>query len=137
MKAVEARQILHVPEKATVKEINEASARPNHREHCADLRCCVCFRQRYDLLFKINELPTGSFYLQSKVVRARERLLEDLKAAGDEEAAAAAAGGAAPTAAASGAKGAESAAAAGAAGAAAGAKAGSSSSGSGGAKSAT
>lgn len=38
------------------------------------------FLQNYDHLFKINEKKAGgSFYLQSKVYRAKERLDEELK----------------------------------------------------------
>uniref|UniRef100_A0A8D2M2X1 Uncharacterized protein n=1 Tax=Zonotrichia albicollis TaxID=44394 RepID=A0A8D2M2X1_ZONAL len=45
-------------------------------------------RQNYDHLFKVNDKSVGgSFYLQSKVVRAKERLDEELRiqAKGDKE----------------------------------------------------
>ncbi|XP_062359406.1 mitochondrial import inner membrane translocase subunit TIM16 isoform X2 [Cinclus cinclus] len=45
-------------------------------------------KQNYDHLFKVNDKSVGgSFYLQSKVVRAKERLDEELRiqAKGDKE----------------------------------------------------
>ncbi|XP_010139187.1 PREDICTED: mitochondrial import inner membrane translocase subunit TIM16, partial [Buceros rhinoceros silvestris] len=43
-------------------------------------------RQNYDHLFKVNDKSVGgSFYLQSKVVRAKERLDEELRIQAKEE----------------------------------------------------
>nr|XP_006129954.1 mitochondrial import inner membrane translocase subunit TIM16 [Pelodiscus sinensis] len=43
--------------------------------------CLACFLwQNYEHLFKVNDKSVGgSFYLQSKVVRAKERLVEELR----------------------------------------------------------
>lgn len=73
MKAAEARQVLNVEEGADLEAIDE----------------------HFVKLFKQNDVEQGgSFYLQSKVVRARERLVEDLIAQGKITAEQAAKGGA-------------------------------------------
>ncbi|XP_019875802.1 mitochondrial import inner membrane translocase subunit TIM16-like [Aethina tumida] len=41
--------------------------------------------ESYNRLFKLNEKPSGSFYLQSKVVRAKERIDMELRAAEQQQ----------------------------------------------------
>ncbi|XP_059542063.1 mitochondrial import inner membrane translocase subunit TIM16-like [Myotis daubentonii] len=43
-------------------------------------------QKKYEHLFKVNDKPVGgSFYLQSKVVRAKERLEEELRIQAQED----------------------------------------------------
>lgn len=41
--------------------------------------------ESYNRLFKLNEKPSGSFYLQSKVVRAKERIDMELRTAEQQQ----------------------------------------------------
>ncbi|GFT98887.1 mitochondrial import inner membrane translocase subunit tim16 [Nephila pilipes] len=42
-------------------------------------------KKHFEHLFKVNERPSGSLYLQSKVFRAKERLDEELRIKQDNE----------------------------------------------------
>ncbi|KAI3648030.1 hypothetical protein MP228_008251 [Amoeboaphelidium protococcarum] len=72
LSAEEAAQILNVEYKSLMDKYRQQNTRQSAVE---------MVQKNYDHLFKVNDQKQGgSFYLQSKVVRAKERLEMELKA---------------------------------------------------------
>lgn len=84
MSLQEARQILGIESGATWEEIikvrveRQRAQRAQHRQHVSPIHAPAFPPQKYDHLMSVNE-KSGSFYLQSKVFRAKEALEEELK----------------------------------------------------------